>query len=551
MVEERMHKKAFNMIVSVLVISALAACNGNVKIDLPSPTSQPTAQAAPTEAAPIENTAQPSTAPVDLVNLQTAYEKIYEKVLPSVVSITVSKNITQTFATIPGLPDGFDFGEEQQQTPGLQVYGAGSGFVWDKDGHIVTNNHVIDGAELIRINLSNGNSVIATLVGSDPQSDLAVLKIDLPAEELQPIEVADSTQAKIGQIVVAIGNPFQLSSSMTTGIISGLNRSLPLESTDASGLTYTIPDVIQTDAAINPGNSGGVLVDIEGKLLGVTTAIESPVRANSGVGYVVPSVIVKKLVPILIKDGSYQQPWIGISGLSLSPEVAEAIDLDRTQRGALITEITIDSPADKAGLLGSAKTAKIDGQDVNVGGDIITAADSKPVNDFEDLVAFLARYTVVGQTINLTILRDGKTIEVPLTLEARPSQDATKTTITPQETSSGAFLGIQGTSLTPEIAQAMNLDADTVGALVLEVPAGGPADKAGIKGSFKSFESNGQQVMIGGDIITAVDGKNVNGFRNLVAVLAGYKPGDEVEITLLRDGKSMSVQVVLGEKPKN
>lgn len=551
MVEERMHKKAFNMIVSVLVISALAACNGNVKIDLPSPTSQPTAQAAPTEAAPIENTAQPSTAPVDLVNLQTAYEKIYEKVLPSVVSITVSKNITQTFATIPGLPDGFDFGEEQQQTPGLQVYGAGSGFVWDKDGHIVTNNHVIDGAELIRINLSNGNSVIATLVGSDPQSDLAVLKIDLPAEELQPIEVADSTQAKIGQIVVAIGNPFQLSSSMTTGIISGLNRSLPLESTDASGLTYTIPDVIQTDAAINPGNSGGVLVDIEGKLLGVTTAIESPVRANSGVGYVVPSVIVKKLVPILIKDGSYQQPWIGISGLSLSPEVAEAIDLDRTQRGALITEITIDSPADKAGLLGSAKTAKIDGQDVNVGGDIITAADSKPVNDFEDLVAFLARYTVVGQTINLTILRDGKTIEVPLTLEARPSQDATKTTITPQETSSGAFLGIQGTSLTPEIAQAMNLDADTVGALVLEVPAGGPADKAGIKGSFKSFESNGQQVMIGGDIITAVDGTSVNGFKNLVAVLAGYKPGDEVEITLLRDGKSMSVQVVLGEKPKN
>ena len=546
-----MHKKTINLIVSVLVISALAACNGAVKIELPTPTSQIATKNLPEEPTqPVDPTVV-SSALLDLANLQVAYEAIYDKVLPSVVSITVSKNMVPTFTTIPDLPNDFNFGEGQQQAPEFQQYGAGSGFVWDKDGHVVTNNHVIDGAELIRVNLSNGNSVIATLVGSDPQSDLAVLKVDVPADELKPIEVADSTQAKIGQIVIAIGNPFQLSSSMTTGIISGLNRSLPIDSTDASGFTYTIPDVIQTDAAINPGNSGGVLVDIEGKLLGVTTAIESPVRANSGVGYVVPSVIVKKLVPILIKDGSYEQPWIGISGRTLTPEVAEAMDLDRTQRGALIADLTIESPADKAGLQGSAITAKIDGQDVKVGGDIITAADGNPINDFEDLVAFLARYAIVGQTITLKVLREGKTLEVPLTLAARPSQVAAEPTSVPQETSSGAYLGIQGIDVTAEIAEAMSLDADTVGTLVVQVTAGSPADKAGIKGSFKPFESNGQPTLIGGDIITAVDDASISGIRNLVDLLAELKPGDEVKLTLLRDGKTVSVQVVLGERPVN
>ncbi len=542
-----MHKKTINLLVSILVISALAACNGAVKIELPTPT--PITATQTQEEEPNQSTA--SSASVDLASLQAAYEAIYDKVLPSVVSITVSKNVTQSFNTIPGLPDNFNFGDGQQQAPEFQLYGAGSGFVWDKDGHIVTNNHVVEGAELIRVNLSNGDSAIATLIGSDSQSDLAVVKIDVPADELKPIEVADSTKAKIGQIVIAIGNPFQLSSSMTTGIISGLNRSLELDSTDASGLTYTIPDVIQTDAAINPGNSGGVLVDIEGKLLGVTTAIESPVRANSGVGYVIPSVIVKKLVPILIKDGSYQQPWIGISGRSLTPEIAEAMGLDRTVRGALIADITIDSPADKAGLQGSAKTTKIDGQEVKVGGDIITAADGNPITDFEDLVAFLARYTVVGQTIDLTVLREGKSLEVPLTLAARPSQVTAEPTPEPQETASRAYLGILGTDVTPEIAEAMDLDADTSGALVVQVTAGSPADKAGIKGSFKPFESNGEQTLIGGDIITAVDDTAVSGMQNLAELIGELKPGDEVKLTLLREGKSMSVQVVLGERPAN
>ena len=550
-----MNKKTLYVLVSVLVITALAACNGAVKIGLPAASAEATKEAAPAELAPAAKVSTPDTgtfAAIDLVTLQSAYESIYEKVLPSVVSITVSKTVTLPLTNIPGLPDGFNFGNGQgQQAPHLQPTGAGSGFVWDTEGHIITNNHVVDGAELIRVNLSDGNSVTATIVGKDSQSDLAVLKIDVPAAELKPIEVADSTQARIGQIVVAVGNPFQLSSSMTTGIISGLNRSLPLDSIDASGLSYTIPDVIQTDAAINPGNSGGVLVDIEGKLLGVTTAIESPVRANSGVGYIVPSVIVQKLVPILIKDGSYQQPWIGISGRTLTPEVAPAMNLNPTQRGALVVDVTASSPADKAGLVGSAKTAQVDGNEVKVGGDVITAADGKPVNDFEDLVAFLARYANVGQTITLTVLRDGKSVELPLTLAARPSQTQAETVTQPQETAGGAWLGIQGADMSPVIAEAMSLEKDTTGALVVQVSAGGPADKAGIKGSYKPFEDNGQQIMIGGDIITAVEGKVVSGIQSLAETLAGFKPGDVVKVTLLRDGKSTIVQVTLGEKPGN
>jgi S1-C subfamily serine protease len=547
-----MNKKTINLLASILVISALAACNGAVRIDLPTPTPLAATQNSPVDTAPTAKPAVDSTAKVDLANLQAAYEGIYAKVSPSVVSITVSRSVTQTFSGIPDLPNEFDFGNgQEQQAPEFQQSGAGSGFVWDTEGHIITNNHVVEGADLIRVDFSDGTSAVATVIGKDSQSDLAVIKVDVPPAQLKPIEIADSTQVRIGQVVVAIGNPFRLNGSMTTGIISGLGRSLLIDSIDSSGLSYSIPDVIQTDAAINPGNSGGVLVDIEGKLIGVTTAIESPVRANSGIGYVVPSVIVQKVVPILIKDGSYQQPWIGISGHDLTPELAKLMNLDSTQHGALVIEITAGSPADTAGLVGSSVTAKVDGQDVKVGGDVITAADNKPINDFEDLVAFLARYATVGQTINLIVLRDGKPIEVPLTLAARPSQSQAEQAAEPQETTGGAWLGIQGTDLTPEIAEAMGVKKDTAGALVVQVTTGSPADKAGIKGSFKPFDSNGQQTLIGGDIITAMDDKALSGIQSLVDILANLKPGDEVKLTLLRDGKSADVQVTLGEKPAN
>ena len=233
-------------------------------------------------------------------------------------------------------------------------------------------------------------------------------------------------------VVFAIGNPFGLDWTLTTGIVSALDRSL-------SGDNNTIEHLIQTDAAINPGNSGGPLVDIEGRLIGVTTAIESPVRANAGVGYVIPSIIVSKVVPILISDGDYQQPWIGISGRDLTPESAVAMDLRSSQQGALVIEVTPNSPAAEAGLIGSAKEIEIDGQQVLVGGDVITTVDGRPINDFEDLVAFLARYALVGQTINLEVLRNGETVKVPLTLAARPGQETQQAAALDD----AAWLGIQ------------------------------------------------------------------------------------------------------------
>ena len=189
--------------------------------------------------------------------------------------------------------------------------------------------------------------------------------------------------------------------------------------------SYTIPDIIQTDAPVNPGNSGGVLLDLDGNLVGVPSAIESPVRGSAGVGFAIPSAIVKQVVPELIKNGKFVHPWIGISGGTLSPAVAKEMGLPETQRGALVPNVTAGGPAEKAGLIGSTKPATIDGQDIKVGGDVITAIDGQPVKRFEDLVTFLARNGKVGQTVKLTILRDGKEMTVSLTLAARPGAKAT------------------------------------------------------------------------------------------------------------------------------
>jgi S1-C subfamily serine protease len=373
--------------------------------------------------------------------------------------------------------------------------------------------------------------------------------VDAPADSLVPIKVSDSTKVKVGQIAIAIGNPFQLASSMTTGIISGVGRSLPVSQADEGGFFYTIPDVIQTDAAINPGNSGGVLVDINGGLIGVTTAIESPVRANAGVGYVIPSVIVKKIVPILIRDGKYEQPWIGISGRDMIPEFAELMDLDPSQTGALVIDVTTDSPADKSGLIGSSIETAIDGIDVIVGGDVIIAADEIPINDFEDLVAFLARYTIVGQNITLTVIRDGEELEVDLTLAARPGQQTTEPLPEPEGDAGNTWLGVIGGDVTADIAEAMDLPKRTNGVLIEKITADSPADEAGLRGSYKPVEINGEEVLIGGDIITVVDGEDIDGIIDLANIVRESEPGTEHTLTILRDGKEMTVDVTLAERP--
>jgi S1-C subfamily serine protease len=354
---------------------------------------------------------------------------------------------------------------------------------------------------------------------------------------------------QVGQLAIAIGNPYELEGTMTTGIISGLGRSLPLEANEA-GVSYTIPDVIQTDAPINPGNSGGVLVDINGLLIGVTTAIESPVRANAGIGYVVPSIIVQKIVPVLIENGSYEHAWLGISGRTLTSEVAEAMDLSASQRGVLVAEVTANSPAEKADLRGSETRTTIDGLEALIGGDVIVSIADTVINDFEDLAAFLARYAEVGQTVQLGLIRDGKQMTLLVTLAARPGiTGAEPTPETPREIAGTAWLGIQGITLNSTIAEAMQLRPATRGVLVQQITQGSPAEKAGLRGSFKSFDLDGQQVLIGGDIITKVDDIPIVNMDQLALSLASFEPGDAIQLTILRNGKTQTVKVTLAERP--
>jgi S1-C subfamily serine protease len=261
--------------------------------------------------------------------------------------------------------------------------------------------------------------VEAKVVGKDPSADLAVIKVDLPAGQLKPVTMADSSQVKVGQLAIAIGNPFGLSGTMTEGIVSAISRSLPVStqsSLSSTGGSYTIPDIIQTDAAINPGNSGGVLVNADGQVIGVTTAIRSSTDSNSGIGFVIPSNIVKRIVPSLIARGSYEHPRIGISGTTLTPELAKAMNLDASQKGVLVADVSQGGPAEKAGLQGSTNQVQINGQQAVVGGDVITAIDGQKVNKFDDLTSYLFNNTEVGQQVTLTILRQGKEQTIKLTL---------------------------------------------------------------------------------------------------------------------------------------
>jgi len=530
-----MKRKIFFGFITAVLVFSITACSGALQIEIPglddlqlNPLSADSASDGSTTdpAEGLPAVPQPPQ-PLDLdnlENLQSAYISIYEKVLPSVVFISSTKSA------------------------GFPSYG--SGFIWDEQGHIVTNNHVIEDGNIIRVDFSDGRSVLADLVGADPDSDLAVLKVDLPADELVPITVSDSTKVKVGQIVVAIGNPFLQENSMSAGIISGLGRSLNVRPSDNSGLSYSIPDVIQTDAAINPGNSGGVLVDINGGLIGVPTAIESPVRASSGVGYVVPSVIVSKVVPLLIRDGQYLQPWIGISGRDLTPEFARLMKLDPTQKGALVDEVLPNSPAEEAGLLGSSIEGEIDGVPVVFGGDVVISADDNPIEDMEDLVTFLAREAIVGQTISLTVIRDGETLDVDLTLKARPGSAVTEEALEPEEINNGAWLGISGITMIADLAQAMELPADTEGVLIQTISVDSPADEAGLRGSFIPFDIDGQEVMIGGDVIQRVNREPITSIEELVQIIANSEPGDEVALSILRDGRTIRVNVTLGEIPQ-
>jgi S1-C subfamily serine protease len=402
---------------------------------------------------------------------------------------------------------------------------------------------VVNGATKIEVTFSDGTTVPATLVGADADSDLAVIKVDVSADKLQPVQLADSKSIQVGQLAIAIGNPFGLEGSMTTGIISAVGRSLLADETSAQ--SYTIPDIIQTDAPINPGNSGGILINVQGQVLGVTSAIESPVRANAGVGFAIPSAIVNNVVPALINDGKYVHSWLGISGTTLTPDLAKAMDLPLSQRGALVEEVLPNSPAEKAGLHASNNQTTIDGQLANVGGDVITAIDNQPILQMDDLIAYLAGSTKVDQKITLTILRDGKQQNVDVTLAARPSAEE-QANANPQAPTQGIHLGIQGLTVDSSIAQAMNLPDGTQGVLVEAVQPGSLAATAGLKAGSKTVTINGQDILVGGDIITAVNGQSVASIDELRAGLEQLPSDHALTLTILRDGKESQVEVQPG-----
>ncbi len=361
---------------------------------------------------PTSPTVSPSPVSSALLAMEALLENIYSQVNPSVVNIQVLEKAQTTF---PGLPG-------PQATPGAPQFSSalGSGFVWDSQGHIVTNNHVVSAAQNISVIFSDGTMVPASVVGTDPDSDLAVIKVDVPAQQLNPVKMADSTQLKVGQIAIAIGNPFGLQGTMTVGFISGLGRLLPTN-INTMGPAYSIPNIIQTDASINPGNSGGVLLDDEGKVIGVTSAIATQSGSSAGVGFAIPSAIVQKVAPSLIQNGHYDHPWLGVSVVTLTPDLNKAMNLKSDQRGAMVQQIMANSPAGKAGLQASQRQVTINSVQIAVGGDIITAFDGRAVKRSDDLVTFLSESGSIGQTVTLTILRNGQEMQIQVTLAARPA----------------------------------------------------------------------------------------------------------------------------------
>jgi serine protease Do len=352
--------------------------------------------------------------PAGAYPVQDAYIDIFSRVNPSVVNIQVVLKATGNQAQPQfNLPNGHPTPDPNSQVPEQAL---ATGFVYSQDGYIVTNNHVVEGTDKIVVTFADGTQAAAKLIGTDPDSDLAVIQVSVDPSMLKPVKLGNSDELKVGQIVVAIGNPYGLQNSMSTGIVSGLGRMLSASGTQS----YSIPDMIQTDAAINPGNSGGPLLNLAGEVIGVNTAIESPVRANSGVGYAVPSAIVQQVIPTLIKDGKVQHPWLGIAGVSLNADIARAMSLDPNQHGVLIESVVTGGPAEKAGLHGSNARTTIDGIEIEVGGDVIVAIQGQPVKVFDDLLGYVVQHTKVGDTVTLKILRDGKPEDMQLMMGPRP-----------------------------------------------------------------------------------------------------------------------------------
>lgn len=320
-------------------------------------------------------------------DLEQSLVSVYEQVNPAVVHI-------------------FVYSESENFNIPL---GSGSGFVIDMDGHVVTNNHVVTDGDSYEVVFSDGERRRATIVGTDVDSDLAVIKVESLPANITPVTLGSSSQLKVGQFVIAIGNPFGEEGSMSVGIISGLGRTLESQRAADGGGRYSLPQVIQTDAAINPGNSGGPLLNLKGEVVGVNSAILSQSGTNSGVGFSIPVDAVTRIAPVLIRDGAYVYPFMGIRMTSLDISLQEELDLPQST-GTYVTSVSPSTPAEDAGLIGRE----------GPGGDLIIAIDGVEVKDSDDLISYLVFEAEVGQTVDLTVIRDGVEVSVPLTLGERP-----------------------------------------------------------------------------------------------------------------------------------
>jgi S1-C subfamily serine protease len=339
----------------------------------------------------LETVGETTPSPEDFRDISLA--DLFEKSDDGVVKVSVRKSVE--------LPTGRSLG---------------SGFVYDVSGHIITNNHVVEGSQKITVTFIDGTSYNAKVVGTDPYTDLAVIQVDINPSLLHPLPVGNSSTLRVGDQVAAIGNPFGLSGSMTSGIVSQLGRLLSTPGT----ASFSIPDVIQTDAAVNPGNSGGPLLNMKGQVVGINTAIQSGTGEFAGIGFAVPSNTISKIVPVLIDKGKYKQPWLGISGVDIDPDLANILGLQDT-KGFLIVTVVKDSPAEKAGIHGSSETKEVDSIKYQIGGDIILSIDHKDVRKIDDILIYLQHEKKVGDTITLEILREARVTNFELILEERPN----------------------------------------------------------------------------------------------------------------------------------
>ena len=375
--------KRILLALSVLTIAVLA-CNQTF---LPAAPSQPEPDS------PVQTVPPLQVSPIEPSGQQETLVTLYDRVIPGVVAIRTDRAL-------------------------------GSGFMFDTDGHLITNEHVVRGATTVEISFSSGFKARGTVIGSDADADIAVVKVDAPASEIRPLPIGDSNTLKVGQSVIAIGNPFGLNGTMTLGIVSGLGRTQFAHSSPGGGGFFSTADIIQTDAAINPGNSGGPLFNMNGEVVGVNQSIFTDTTnaqgepTNSGVGFSISINLVKRIVPELIANGSYAYPYLGITSSSeLGLDQYEALGLS-TFTGAYVLDVTPGGPADQAGIRAGDQPTSIQG--LNAGGDIITALDGKPVSTFDELLSYLTTTKSPGDAVVLSVLRDGQPLDITVTLGERP-----------------------------------------------------------------------------------------------------------------------------------